>query len=373
MIQWLQEINTVHKHVILRADLSVPIENGSILNDFALRRSLPTFLKLKSDGAKTLIISHAESKGETSLKLVADYLKQHITLTFLQNYTLESVKEEFSKLQSGEFLFLDNIRNFKEEEYNDEEFAKHLATLGELYVNDAFAVNHRNHASIVGIPKFISSCGGFLLEDEITNLKKVFTPDHPFIFILGGAKFETKLPLIEKFVHIADKVYVVGALANDFLKLKGFDVGKSLVSNKGNHLEIPTNLKIPKDVVVKRVDGTVATLMPQEVTSDDTIVDCGSKTLKEIISEIENARMIVWNGPLGFYEEGFEESSKTLAKAISLSNTFSILGGGDTLSVIRDLDIENKISFVSTGGGAMLEFLDKGTLPGIEALKENRS
>jgi phosphoglycerate kinase len=241
--------------------------------------------------------------------------------------------------------------------------------LGDVYVNEAFSNSHRAHASIVGIPKFIPVFAGFGLEREVLNLSKAFNPPHPFLFILGGAKFETKMPLVEKFLNIADDVFVGGALANDIYKAKGLNVGKSVVSD--GEVDLNNFINNPKILVPIDIETDAHHIKnPEEVTDEEKIYDAGPKTVEILGEKIKNAKFVLWNGPLGDYEKGFVSGTQGVAKALGETEGVEIIiGGGDTLASIKDLGIKKEFSFLSTAGGAMLEFLANGTLPGIEALK----
>ncbi|MCC2630743.1 MAG: pgk, phosphoglycerate kinase, phosphoglycerate kinase, partial [Candidatus Paceibacter sp.] len=260
---------------------------------------------------------------------------------------------------------------------NDEDFAKKLAALGKYYVNDAFPVSHRKHASIVGIPKFLPGFLGLQFEEELKNLEKVLNPKHPFVFILGGAKFDTKLPLVDKFLNIADIVFVGGALANDLYKTRGWKVGRSLVSGSNVNLEKYANndkILTPQDVIVVNSLGARSIKEATHVGDDDRIMDAGPQTIKLIKMLISQAESVLWNGPLGVYEDGFREPTLQLAEMISESRALSIVGGGDTVAAIQELKMEeDKFDFVSTGGGAMLDYLAQETLPGLEALKGSKA
>jgi phosphoglycerate kinase len=273
-------------------------------------------------------------------------------------------------MKNGDCVLLENLRFDDGEKKNDPKFAQALASLGDIYVNDAFSVCHRSHASVVGVPKLMPSYAGFQLEKEVANLSKAFSPSHPFLFILGGAKFETKLPLIEKFIEIADHVFVGGALATDFFKIKGYEIGTSLVSEGDFGLEKYVNnpkLLIPIDVKTK--DGEIK--MADALSKTDAIMDCGPGTIDSLSDKVKNAKLILWNGPLGVYEQGYKDSTLSLARLIANNHdrgVESLVGGGDTIAAIAENNDEGRFSFVSTGGGAMLDFLAKGTLPGIEVL-----
>ena len=347
------------KKVLVRVDFNVPVKDGKVEDDYRIVRALPTINFLRESGAKVLLISHIETKEvETpTLRPVFDYLSKQFTLSFVEDCFSDEGRQALEMLEDGEMILFENIRRYEGEKQNDEEFGKQLASLAELYVNDAFAVSHREHGSVVGVPKHLPSYAGLLLSDEIKHLKIDERTPHPFLFILGGAKFETKLPLIEKFLGKADRIFIGGALANDLLKLKGIDVKESLVSSEeislGHLIENP-KIMIPEDMV----------------WSGDKIVDVGPRDIEMLEPYIKKAKYILWNGPLGNYENGFKEGTIALSKLVGESNAQSVVGGGDTLASIKELDLIDEFTFISTGGGAMLEFLLKGTLVGIDALEK---
>jgi phosphoglycerate kinase len=273
-------------------------------------------------------------------------------------------------LKNGECALLENLRFYHSEKDNDPTFAKELASLADIYVNDAFSVSHREHASTVGVPALLPSYAGFQLEKEIENLGRAFNPSHPFLFILGGAKFATKLPLLEKFMTIADMIFVGGALANDFFKAKGYEIGASRISegdfNFSNYMDNP-KLILPVDI---RNQDKVAK-SAEHIGKADKNLDVGPKTIALLKQKIEKAEFILWNGPLGLYEDGFTEGTLEVAMIISQATergAQTIVGGGDTLGAISSQGLKDKYTFISTGGGAMLDFLSQGTLPGIKAL-----
>lgn len=360
--------------VLVRADFNVPISNGVVVEDFRIRAALPTIEYLRSRGAKIILISHLEAADGSngSLKPVIQSLKSlNISVTFVEK--IQNARSAIENSANGECILLENVRFFEGEKNNDKSFAKELASLADIYVNDAFSVSHRDHASVVGVPQYISGYVGVQFEKEISHLSKAFNPSHPFLFALGGAKFETKLPLLAKFMKTADTVFVAGALANDFFRAKGYEIGKSLVS-KGNidlssYINDP-KLLLPIDIVnkenqVKNADG---------LSTDDIILDAGPQTLEILKQKLTEAKFILWNGPLGLYEDGYRKPTLELAKMIgeaTLRGAETIVGGGDTLAAIAELGIEEKFTFISTGGGAMLDFLAQGTLPGIEALEKS--
>jgi phosphoglycerate kinase len=255
---------------------------------------------------------------------------------------------------------------------NDPEFARHLASFGEVYVDEAFSVAHRLHASIVGIPVILPSFIGPAFNEEISNLSKVFNPPRPFLFVIGGAKFETKIPLLHKFLDSADRVGVMGALANDFFKAQGLFLGDSDVSPEipKEVYEMQKNPKIilPTDVV-SIYKGEKSSKLPTQIGLNERIVDTGDKTVRALKSIANEAGFILWNGPLGKSDTGYAEGTENFAKAIALSKKPAIVGGGDVVAAIEKLNIMKKFTFVSSGGGAMLTFLSDETLVGLDAVK----
>lgn len=363
------------KKVLLRTDFNIPLaENGIISPEEAVRveKSLETIKFLRQAKAKTIIISHIGRDGTQSLEPIAKYLSKKIKVTFLKGHIQDFVHEHIEKMKPGDIVMLENLRQDEGETGNSASFARGLSRLADIYVNDAFAVSHRRNASIVGVPKLLPSYAGLLLQNEVVNLSSIFKKTKkPLLFILGGAKFETKLPLIKKYLKIADTVFVGGALQNNFLKAEGKETGESLIDTKRYNLGSLLRTKkvmLPVDLVV-REGNTTRVCAVDDVKKSEYIVDMGPETIKLLQDKIQKAKMILWNGPLGLYEEGFVESTEQIAKAISKTKSLSIVGGGDTVVTIKKLKLEKKIGFVSTGGGAMLEYLEKGKLPGIDALK----
>lgn len=355
--------------VLLRLDLNEPIVRGRILDDFRIRRVLPTIEFLKKKGARVIILAH-EGHAEGTLRAVSARLNTYTKISF-ESADIKTLLSVGVNMKNGSAVLLENIRRYKGEEKNDPIFARTLGRMGDIYVNDAFSVCHRAHASIVSLPRLLPSYGGLLMEDEIKHLSLALSPKHPFVFILGGAKFSTKMPLIKKYLRLADTVFVGGALSNDFYKAMGMETGISLVED-GNIALRPLlknkKLVLPTDVIVKTKRGE-KTVRPGEVGPHDAIMDAGPETARELTALVSRARLVVFNGPLGNYEDGYDGSTNILLCAMTKSRATSIVGGGDTVDLITRLKIGKKLTFVSTGGGAMIEFLAKGTLPGIEALK----
>ena len=340
------------KKVLLRVDFNVPLSGGKVADDFRIRAHIPTIKMLLKKGAQVFLITHLEVNGKTPhLGVVRNLLERLLDL----RVGFARGKLPVSRRFFERAVLLDNIRLNPGEKKNDLKFAKLLATWGDYYINDAFAVSHREHASIVLLPKLLPHETGPLLKAEIKNLSKFFKPRRPFLVIIGGKKFETKEPLISKLLKSADAVFIVGAIGNTFLAKRGVDVGKSKVEN----------VKIPKSLL-----WSPKILLPEDwAMKGGVILDAGPKTVRALSQLAKKAEFVLWNGTLGLCEKGFEYGTRTLAKELGKSKAYKVVGGGDTVAAIRKFKLEKNFDFISTGGGAMLEFLAKGTLPGIEALK----
>jgi len=321
------------QRVIVRTDWNVPHDAGTILDTSRVDVTLKTIRWVTSHNGAVIVVSHFGRQGE-SMKGLSEIVSEILPITFVEDPFSEVGVELIKGLKPGEIILLENIRKWPEEEANDEEFAKKLASLADIYVNEAFSNSHRNHASMVGIPRFLPSYAGLRFLEEVSKLSESFNPEHPFLFILGGAKLETKLPLIDNFLNIADQIFVGGALAKP----------ASLTPLAQN----------PKIVFPK---GDIAAL------------DADSETLTELREMIRTAKFVLWNGPLGNYEKGYNQGTKELARMLAESGAKVIAGGGDTENVIDTMHLEGKFYFISLAGGAMLDFLAKRTLPAIEALQ----
>lgn len=361
------------KRVFLAIDLNVAIRDGRVVDAYRIERCRKTLEFLGKSGARVLLVSHRTDETAT-LQPVFEYLRTLYPVVFAK--TLNEARSLMEKALLGSFVMLENIRKLagEKEKNNDQTFAKELASLADMYVNEAFSVSHRAHASIVGVPKFLPSYAGFLFAEEVRELSKVFNPPRPFMFLLAGAKFGTKFPLVKKFLKIANSVFIGGALANDLFKAKGYEIGKSKHSEGDfNFADIVHNSKLvlPIDIVTEN-DGKSETKRADEVSIEDYIFDAGPRTIGVLQEKFKKAEFILWNGTLGVCEKGFTDGTETLAKAISESGVESIIGGGDTVASISSLGLLDKFSFVSTGGGAMLEFLANETLPGIVALEKRK-
>lgn len=356
------------KRVLLRLDANVPLDaEGRVANGFRLEQSMPTIEQLRSAGAKVIILAHLGSNEPLSLVPVVEYLKPKLGANLVNS--IDELKA--LEMADGDVAVLDNLRFNSGEEKNDPKFAELLASCGQVYVNDAFSVSHRAHASIVGLPQFLPHYAGLSLAREVQELSTVFNPEHPFLVIISGAKFKTKVPLVQKFLGLADTVVIGGALANSFYKARGWETGQSLVDEE---LDLVTpflneaKIFIPPDVVAVKGDEQSRKLADQ-VQPEEKILDAGPASIARLAELVSAARLILWNGPLGNFEAGFTEATEALAKMIAGSSARTIIGGGDTIAAVDKLGIMDKFGFVSTAGGAMLDFLGAGTLPGLEALK----
>jgi phosphoglycerate kinase len=360
------------KKVMVRSGLNVPLVNGVVRDDFRIAKALETITFLQNAGARVVVVGHIGREASETLKPVFLKMKEYINLSFSTSVVGDHVVSAIEELQDGEVILLENLRSHEGEKKNDSEFSKELASYVDVFVQDAFSVGHRAHASIVGVPQHVPSYAGFQFMREYANLSKALEPQHQALFILGGAKFETKMPLLLKFIDVYDHVFVGGALMNDVLKAKGYEVGKSLVSDvvdlKDSGVLDSDRLIMPTDVVVEGSDGKDIKGI-DAVKSDDVIVDIGPSTVTALSSYIGEAKTIVWNGPMGNYEQDYTEGTEGLVKYVASSGGLSILGGGDTVAAVRQLGLEEACGFMSTAGGAMLSFLESGTLPAIEALE----
>ena len=358
--------------VLVRSELNVPVKDGVVTDSFRIEMAVPTLEELAARGAKVIVMAHLGRDPHDSLEPVHEVLRKHLPRTqFVADVVGEEARTAVERLRAGDVLLLENVRSHDGEKKNDTDFAAALASLADFYVNDAFGATHREHASIVGVPAHIPGFAGLLLEQELTELKKGLTPDEPSLFILGGAKFETKEPLLEAALPRYDHIFIGGALANDFLKAEGFGVGKSLVSEHGiekvQELIASGKIMAPVDVVVETPDG-IHTKLADHVGPEDKIVDVGPESVTELGVRIAHAKDILWNGPLGLYEGGYMESTRSVAQLVADAPAHSIVGGGDTVAAIRELELQDQFGFLSTGGGAMLDFLVDGKLPGVDAL-----
>lgn len=371
-IQTLTDIKG--KKALVRVDYNVPMKGEKIVDTRRIEASYKTLDALLKKGATPILVSHQEDG--VSLRAVASFLSKKYQIVFITNDLLDKRTDEIiAEVPPKTIILFENIRNYEGEEKNTAAFAKRLASFADVFVNDAFSVSHRKHASVVGVAKYIPAYAGYSVQTELKEIDAIAKkPAHPFLFILGGAKFSTKAPLIQKFIDEVDNVVIAGATLNSFYKEAGFSIGKS-VTEEGVSKIIKPLLKNPKlllpvDVLVSR-DGKKATVSPEEIAPDDVIVDIGKMSIELIAEKIEKAKTVIWNGPTGWYEKGFVSGTTKLAEAILSSKAKALIGGGDTGAAIAQVikkKGERKGVFISTGGGATLEYLAKGTLPGLDVL-----
>ena len=379
------------KKVLLRVDLNVPMKNGSVTETSRIEKILPTIKLLIKKKAKIIILSHiGRPKGKVmngmSLEPISKKLSQYLNkeVLFNKNKINENTISEINKVPNGSIMMLENIRFNEGEETNDKEFSKKISTLGDIYVNDAFSCSHRAHASIDGITKYLPSYFGLQITKEINALKRITSEiKKPITLIIGGSKISTKIKIIKNLIKKFDNVIIVGGMANTMLKHTGSNIGKSIYEANCENLikEILEKSKsyncqitCPIDVVVaKNLDGPGKNKDIKEIEADDIILDIGSKTILSIKKIINNSNTVLWNGPAGYFENpNFENGTKKILEIIKEKNTknkiFSVAGGGETVAAINKFNNLNSFTFVSTAGGAFLEFLEGKTLPGIKAL-----
>lgn len=381
------------KRVFMRVDFNVPVGKGVITDDTRIKAALPTLNYLLKNRASIILASHmGRPKGtpnpEMSLKVAAERLSSLLEgkeVRFVPDCIGEEVKNATVNLKPGEMLLLENLRFHKEEEAGDEEFAKQLAGLADCYVNDAFGTCHRKHSSIYGITKFFDSvAAGYLIEKEVTALSKLLTnPEKPFLMILGGAKVADKIGMVKNLLDKIDTLITGGVMAYTFVKAKNWEIGESKVE----HDAVPLAKEIIKEINKRHLefhtplDHVIADkISPNShyfATERGTVphnwigVDIGPQAIEEYTDCIRRAKTIFWNGPMGIYEiEAFAKGTIELARAIGETGAFSVIGGGDSIAAVNAAGVADKISHICTGGGASLEFLEKGMLPGIEVLKK---
>jgi phosphoglycerate kinase len=353
---------------LVRASLNVALDsNSQVVDPLRLDRTLETINLILDQGGIPILLSHIENNFDSTMKPVVEWFRS-------RGYQSELVSDYYPKnsnradFQSGIVYVFENLRNNPGEKGNDQEFARVLASYGDRYVNESFDSAHRAHASIVSLPTLLPAYAGINFAREVAELSKVFNPDRPFLFIIGGAKFSTKAPLIRELLDQADEVFVGGALMNPLLSARGLEVGQSLMPEEVisvDDLISSPNLRLPIDFINQ--DRVV--LNVDQIQPTDALMDIGPQSVEELSVAIENASLVVWNGPLGNYEKGFSDSTDTIVDILANSNTYSIIGGGDTLAAVST-EAQSKINWISTGGGAMLDFIQsRGDLPAIKVLK----
>lgn len=385
----ISDLNLKGKRLIIRTDFNVPQdEQGNITDDRRIKEAIPTINYAISKKAKVILISHLgrpEGKVVESMRLnpIAKRLSELLSkeIKKLDDCRGEEVRTEVFKMQEGEVILLENIRFYKEETENEKNFAKELASLGEIFVNEAFSVSHRAHASVVGITNYISqSAAGFQLEKEIEYLGKTLNnPKRPFLALLGGSKVSTKIGIVEHLLDKVDAILIGGGMAYSFLKVQGKSIGDSLIEKDKldvikktllNSVKFNTPIYLPMDhLVTKSIHSTDNVMITEEISEGWIGVDIGPRTIDSYISKIKEASTIIWNGPMGIFEiNAFSKGTFALAQALAENHAITIVGGGDSDAVIDKLGIEDKITHISSAGGACLEFLEGKELPGITVL-----
>lgn len=360
------------KRVLLRSDFNLPLNAaGEVADAFRLKRGFETIQYLAKRSARVIVLSHIGRDPEESIEPVAEAMKKLSRVTFVPDLVGHAAEAASGAIRDGEIVLLENVRRDTREKENDDEFAKELAALADVYVDDAFAAAHRAHASIVGVPKYLPHYAGLLMQDEVRHLEAARTPASPSFAILGGAKFETKAPLIKALLAAYDHLFIVGALANDVFKARGLPVGRSLISKElpGEDVLNNPHFLAPVDVTVEEESGQARVKKPEDVAAGDKIVDIGPDSVKMIAPYLSSAKSFLWSGPTGMYEGGYVHYTQMIAELLANSEANKVIGGGDTIAAIEASGVsQDTLGFLSTGGGAMLEYLLKGTLPGIEAL-----
>jgi phosphoglycerate kinase len=365
-----------NKYVLVRSGLDLPLsESGAVTDTFRVQRACATLRFLSENGAKTIILSHIGRDPEESNEPVAAALRIHLPVSYVPDLLGHAAQSARDAMLPGDILLLENLRRDPREVAGDEVFAQELSRLGEIYVNDAFSASHRAHASVVGVPKFLPHYAGMVVRDEIQQLDLARAPLSPSFAILGGAKFETKSPLIDSLLQKYDHLFITGALANDVFKAKGLPVGRSLISKELPAQSVLENPRFiaPIDVTAENEEKQAKVKNPEAVEASDKIVDIGPDSVSAIAPLLSEAKFILWNGPTGLYEDGYASYTHAIAEVVAHAvahGAQAVIGGGDTIAAIIESGMSPKaLGFLSTGGGAMLEYLLKGTLPGIAALE----
>ena len=390
----LQDCVVTNKNVIVRVDINVPVVNGIIEDDTRIRAVIPTLKYLAQNNAKTIMIAHfGRPEGQFDKSMSIAQLVDHVRnlmaptkVSFVDDCIGDKVAKAVENTAYGEIIMLENLRFYKEETKNNPEFSKQLAALGNLYVNDAFSCSHRSHASITGIPAILKSCAGFLMEYELDNLTNLLeNVKKPMMAVVGGAKVSTKIDLLNSLATKAQSIVVGGGMANSFLYAMGKNIGKSLCEKdlKDVALKIIAVAKkygcevfLPEDVVVTKKleqNAKCQILTIDDVKDDDIIVDIGPKSIAKITKELVNYRTLVWNGPLGAFEFkpfniGTESFARAAAGLTRSKKLISVAGGGDVVSALNSSGLIDEFTYISTAGGAFLEWLEGKDLPGVAAL-----
>lgn len=383
MVKNVKDMDFEGQKVFLRVDFNVPIKDGVIQDDTRIKEALPTVNYIKERGGKVILASHlgrpkGERKPEFSLKPVAEYLG----IPFIDDCIGEKVINYVEKMESGDIVLLENLRFYKGEEKNDEVFIDELRKFTDIYVNDAFGTCHRKHASVYGLPKSVDKkCAGFLIEKEVKYFEKLLkSPERPFTTIIGGVKVSDKIGVLRSLLALVDNILIGGAMAYTFLKSMGYKVGNSLVED--DYLEVANEILdkakergvtiyLPVDHIVSdSLDGEPEYIDNIEIPENKMGLDIGKKTILKYKEVLEVSKTVLWNGPMGVFEKSqFSEGTFSIAKILAEIDATTVVGGGDSVSAIKKAGCADRIDHISTGGGASLEYIEYGCLPGIEALK----
>ena len=393
MKKTIEDIEVKNKRVIVRCDFNVPMQDGAITDDSRIRAALPTIQYLKEHDARVILMSHmgrpkGEPKMEFTMKPVADRLSELLgaEVVFVSSPAVvdDAVRSAAEALQPGQVMLLENVRFRKEETENDPEFAKELASLAEIFVQEAFGTAHRAHASTAGIAEYLPAVSGYLIEKEVKFLgDAVESPKRPFVAILGGAKVKDKIPVIKNLIGKVDTLLIGGGMAYTFFKSEGYEIGKSILDEESIELaasllkeakEAGVEMLLPVDIVCADKfdnDANTKTVPCNEIPADMEGLDVGPETVKLYGDKIRSAATVVWNGPRGVFEmDTFAKGTNGIAEAMAECPGTTIIGGGDSAAAIRKAGLADKMTHISTGGGASLEFLEGKKLPGIEVIED---
>ncbi len=391
ILQTIRDYDFSGKRALVRVDFNVPLKDGSVTDDTRIRAALPTIQYILDAGGSVVVMSHfGRPKGKKNPEFsMAPIAKEFSALLgrpvkLASDVIGEEVAAEVKSLTSGEVLLLENVRFYAGEEKNDPEFAKQLSLFGDVYVNDAFGTAHRAHASTAGVAEFLPSYAGFLIEKEVKFMAPLLeNPDKPFVAIIGGSKVSSKIGVLESLVNTCDTIVIGGGMAYTFLAVQGHAIGKSLVEEefketatsflaKAKEMGVQVILPVDHLCGAEFAEDTKAIAVDTvDIPADLIGMDIGPKTVKLVVTAVEGAKSVVWNGPMGVFEfDAFAEGTLTVAKALAACKGITVVGGGDSVAAINKFDLADKISHVSTGGGASLEFLEGKVLPGIKALEK---
>ena len=383
----IRDVDVAARRVLVRVDFNVPMEGGRIIDDTRIREAIPTIQNLVERNARVILVTHlGRPDGQIDEAYRTTALAQRLSeligrpVRHLDDCIGPAVEAAVKEMHDGEIVMLENVRFHPGETKNDPEFARQLAALGELYVNDAFGTAHRAHASTEGVAQYLPAVAGLLMEREISTLGRIMTdPPHPLVAIIGGSKISTKIGVIHSLLRRVDRLCIGGAMACTFLKARGFEMGRSLVED--DQLEVARSLLASGGSIVLPLDAVVAmdakpgipvkTVPIDGVPAELKVLDVGPMTVERFLQTCDGAAAVVWNGPLGVYEvPPFDAGTDALAQGLAGSDAQTIIGGGDLVAALQKQHLAERMSFVSTGGGATLEFLEGKTLPGIAVLKD---